>query len=142
MEIITFAIAVVGAVLGVISTWHSLDRSRLKLKVVPGHAIPVGSAPSDINFSIEITNLSDFAVTIREAGLLFRGGDKRGALINPIIADGGPWPRRLESRSSVNLYGKIDEGTIKKDIRCAYATTECGFTKKGHSPALKQLIRG
>jgi len=38
-ESITLSIALVGAVLGVINTWHQLDRSRVKLRVTPKHVI-------------------------------------------------------------------------------------------------------
>lgn len=55
---ITLSIAVVGAVLGLINTWHGLDMSRVKLKVRPAHAIPVGAANPALTFCIEITNRS------------------------------------------------------------------------------------
>ena len=35
---ITLAIAVLGAALGIINTWKSIDKDRLKLKVIPKHA--------------------------------------------------------------------------------------------------------
>jgi hypothetical protein len=41
-QLATTSVAVVGAVLGIINTWHGLDKSRMKLKVVPAHAIPLG----------------------------------------------------------------------------------------------------
>lgn len=70
VQAITFAIALLGAVLGLINTWHSLDKSRVKLKVVPAHAIPVGGADPWLQFCIEVTNLSTFPVTVHEVGVL------------------------------------------------------------------------
>jgi hypothetical protein len=139
IEAITLSIAVLGAVLGVINTWHALDRSRVKLKVLPAHAIPSGGADPRIKFGIGVTNLSAFPVTISEVGVLYEGTNTRGAIIQPLLVDGGRWPRRLEPRSSVTVYGQAPESTPDLRIRCAYATTECGHTKKGNSPALRQI---
>ena len=50
LEIITFSIAVLGAALGVINTLHNLDKSRVKLKVTPVHAIPVGGMDESLRF--------------------------------------------------------------------------------------------
>lgn len=139
MDQVTFAIAVLGAVLGVISTWHSLDRSRMKLKVTPAHAIPVGGFNQNVNVCIQVTNLSEFAVTVREVGFQLGGTNKRMTLMSPILPDGGGWPRRLEPRSSVSVYAALEPDENTRRISCAYATTECGYTKKGNSPALKQI---
>lgn len=141
LQVVTFAIALLGAVLGLINTWVTLDKSRIKLRVRPAHAIPVGGAPMHIGLSITITNLSAFAVTVQEVGLLYRGTDRRGAIGNPILLDGGKWPRRLEPRSSISVYAQRPDSQEYR-IKCAYATTECGVTQQGNSPALKQMARG
>ena len=159
-QAITLAIAVLGAALGLINTWHAIDKKRVKIRVRPKHAIPVGAAdPSafftfDLSrpkhaipveaadprftFCIEITNLSEFAITIDEAGV-YKGTDSRGAYTQPIIIDGKPWPRRLEPRSSVTVYGQPPQRKPDHALKCAYARTECGVTRTGTSPAFKQL---
>lgn len=142
VQIITLSIAVVGAVLGLINTWHGLDKSRVKLKVRPAHAIPVAFADPSLAFSIEVTNLSAFPVTICDVGVFYRGTDSRGSFVNPVLVDGGGWPRRLEPRSSVTVYGRRPESRSDRHIKCAYAITECGVTETGTSPALKQIARG
>lgn len=130
-QLATTSIAVVGAVLGIINTWHGLDKSRMKLKVVPAHAIPFGGMDERLRFCIEITNLSSFAVTINDAGVLFHGTDKRAAIVNPLFSDGGrSWPRRLEPRSSFTVYSQIPFSAEGHKIQCAYAITQCGHTKK------------
>jgi hypothetical protein len=140
IQAVTLALAVLGAVLGIINTWHTLNRSRLKLKVLPAHAIPFGGSDPRATFSIEVTNLSEFAVTIREVGVFYEGRTERGALVRPILLDGGKWPRRLEPRTSVPVYGNAAELVRSGfQIRCAYAMTECGHTATGNSPALEQL---
>jgi hypothetical protein len=142
IEAITLAIAVLGAVLGLINTWQALDKDRIKLLVRPKHAIPVGGVDPRLTFCIEITNRSSFAVTVAEAGVLYFGTESRGALIRPILADGGSWPRRLEPRSAVTVYAQNPADGSQHRIRCAYAKTECGVMKRGSSPALRQIARG
>lgn len=138
-QAITLAIAVLGAALGLINTWHAIDKKRVKIRVRPKHAIPVGAADPRFTFCIEITNLSEFAITIDEAGVFYKGTDSRGAYTQPIIIDGKPWPRRLEPRSSVTVYGEPPQPKPDHALKCAYARTECGVTRTGTSPAFKQL---
>jgi hypothetical protein len=138
---ITLSIAVLGAVLGVINTWHAIDRSRVKLKVLPAHAIPMRGADPRLAFCIEVTNLSAFAVTIYDVGVFYRGTKKRGSFIQPVFIDGGTWPRRLEPRTSVTAYGQRPESSPNQRIKFAYARTQCGITKTGSSPALKQIAK-
>jgi hypothetical protein len=52
-----------GAVLDVLNTWKAYDRDRPKLRVIPKHAIPVGTADPRVTFCIEVVNLSTFALT-------------------------------------------------------------------------------
>ncbi|QLG88023.1 hypothetical protein HQ393_06975 [Chitinibacter bivalviorum] len=139
IEAITFAIAILGAALGLINTWHNLDKARVKLIVQPKHAVAFGGADENLNFCIEITNLSSFPVTLSETGVLYHGTMSRGVIIQPVLLDGGPWPRRLEPRSSVSIYAQNPAKNSERLIRCAYAKTACGVTKRATSPALKQL---
>ena len=139
IQMITFAIAVLGAALGIINTWHSLDRSRVKLKVIPAHAIPFGNVDPNLNFCIEITNLSAFPLTIADAGVFFHGTTDRASIANPVFADGGNWPRRLEPRASITVYSQVPVSNKGYKIKCAYAKTQCGVVAKGDSGALKQI---
>ena len=142
VEAITLAIAVLGAVLGIVNTWHNLDKTRVKLVVRPKHAIPVGATDPNLAFCIEITNLSSFAVTVSDVGVLYYGTSARGALTRPVLNNGEKWPRRLEPRSSVTVYAHNPATNSTHKIRCAYATTECGVTVRATSPALKQIAQG
>lgn len=137
---VTLAIAILGAALGLINTWHVLDRSRVKLRVRPKHAVPVGTIDANLTFCIEVTNLSAFAVTIEETGVFYKGTDSRGAYTRPILIDGGEWPRRLEPRSSVTVFGQSPR-KLGHTLKCAYASTACGVTRRGTSPAFKQLAK-
>jgi hypothetical protein len=142
-ELITLPLAVLGAVLGVINTWRSLDRDRVKLRVVPKIAYMVTPAsPTPPQLCIEVINLSAFPVTVTEVGFLARGSEKRMALVQPILLDGEPFPRRLEPRSGFTAYfapgaeNRPDFGKVRK----AYARTECGEWRHGKSKALSAWI--
>lgn len=139
VQAITLSVAVLGAVLGIINTWQGLDKNRLKLRVVPKHAIPVGGVNPKLTFCIEVTNLSTFPVTVSDVGVFYTGTDERGSIIQPVLSDGGTWPRRLEPRSSVTIYSQKPSSKADRKISCAYAKTDCGHTKTGTSPALKQI---
>jgi hypothetical protein len=132
-QAITLAIAAIGAVLGIINTWRSIDLSRVKLKVLPSHAIPYGAADPNLRFCVEVTNLSSFAVTIDDAGVFYHG------TINPVFADNGSWPRRLEPRASISIYSQLPYSRAGHKIKCAFARTQCGHTETGTSPALHQI---
>lgn len=68
-EGITFAIALLGAVLGLLNTWIAIDQRRVRLRVSPAYAL----TPNVIGFSIAVTNLSAFPLTISEVGLALPG---------------------------------------------------------------------
>ncbi|WP_326510641.1 hypothetical protein [Aeromonas caviae] len=142
VEGLTLATAVLGAVLGIMNTWQALDSSRVKLRVVPKKAIPIGAVNHQLTFCIEITNLSSFAVTISEAGVFYKNTNKRGAYVQPELIDGQGWPRRLEPRSSVTIYGHQPEvKDPRHPLKCAYARTECGVIRTGTSPVFKHLAK-
>ncbi len=138
-QAVTLAVAAVGAVLGIINTWRAIDQGRVKLKVVPAHAIPYGAADPDLRFCVQVTNLSSFAVTIDDAGVFYHGTKNRGSIINPVFTDNGPWPRRLEPRASFSIYSQLPHSRAGNKIKCAFARTQCGHTKTGTSPALRQI---
>jgi hypothetical protein len=130
---ITLSIAVLGAVLGLLNTWRSYDASRVKLKVVPGHAPPVGGANPAIRFYIGVTNLSAFPITVDNVGFLYKGTKNKGVLIDYLLSDGDKLPKRLEPRSSASVYCDIPSPLRNHPVRCAYVTTACGVTRTGTS---------
>ena len=139
IQMVTLSIAVLGAVLGIINTWYNLDKMRVKLKVTPAHAIPVGGIDERLKFCVQITNLSSFPLTISDAGVFFKGTNNRGSIVNPVFSDGGNWPKKLEPRTSVSVYSQIPEAPVGHKIKCAYAITQCGEVCTGTSGALKQI---
>jgi len=142
-DYVTLALASVGAVLGVINTWKSLDRDRPKLRLTPAQAFVVGPRSTSEKFlCFDVTNLSSFPLTITEVGVLYRWTRKRGAIVLPIIRDGGEFPRKLEPRTSFSAYAAPGAlANREHTVRCAYVKTACGLLVRGTSQAMKQLIR-
>lgn len=140
-DIVTIALASIGAVLGVMNTWNALSQRRVRLVVRPTFAFRTDGG--DPMLSISVTNLSNFPLTICEVGFTGSKGAKRGRrsmVVQPQVIDGKPWPRRLESREAVSLYFGIDD--VRRDssgLAKAYAATECGEYAYGDSEALQQL---
>jgi hypothetical protein len=163
-DIVTMFTALVGMVLGIYNFVRARAADKVDLRVVPKASSFRGNGPGgqelyihnrdayDLNhptappdtLSLEVINLSKFAVTVDEVGLMRAWSRRRMALVTPIIMDGGAWPRRLEPRESVmirfdatNLLGLKNIGRVTR----AYASTVCGTTCYGKSGALRQFIR-
>lgn len=136
---ITFAIAVLGAALGVINTWNTINTRKVRLRVRPSWSIGLGGH----DFGIEVMNLSAFPVTIAEVGFLYgrprSTTPKRAMVMTPTLVDGRPWPRRLESRDAVSVYFASRELPGGSPFWRAYARTTCGVIATGSSPAFLQL---
>ena len=143
MEAVTFGLALLGGVLGVVNTWQSIDKDRVKLIVRPAHAIPVGGAErmyGRMQFCIEVINASGFPVTVQEVGFSRRGTTFRDAVMQPPTMDNkGSTPRRLEAREALSFFMEKPGRFDGKRIKAAYARTACGRTFTGTSPALSQL---
>ena len=137
---ITLAIAILGAVLGIINTWRNINKDKVKLKVIPKYAIFSDGGKEYL--CIEVINFSTFPLTIKEVGVQYHGTAKRGAVIEPYIYDGGSFPRKLEQRTSFSAYLPIEILKSKNGykVKCVYAMTDCGEIKKGKSPVLKEMI--
>jgi hypothetical protein len=142
MAIFTIICAVIGAVLGIINAWYAFIQRRVRLRVVPklaslmSHAGQIGP---DMG-CIEVTNLSTFPVTVSDVGFTIKGDPRknpRAQIIQPIIHDGGSWPRRLEARASVTVY--FDLQPLKQHrIKKAYVLTDCGNVGFGESHASRE----
>jgi hypothetical protein len=135
----TIGVALLGAILGVFNTWQAISNNRVKLRVRPAHAF----TQSGQMFSIEVVNLSSFAMTVSEVGITVDGNTiRRGrvTVLAPILIDGGKWPRRLESRETVSIY--FDHRpmlTYGSRLGRAFAKTSCGELSYGSSSALQQI---
>lgn len=100
--------------------------------------------PIDSYFAIEVVNLSTFPVTIDNVGFELIKNDTRMSIVEPIFSDEGKWPRRLDQRESVTIYGSLPH-LLKEPGTCiiknAFAETSCGKLFRGTSGALKGLVQ-
>lgn len=143
---VTLILAVIGTVLGCINTFDLFNKRRVRLRVVPHSAVRDRDGVwrcstrhlSGSTVCIEVTNLSDFPVTIEEVGYTQHAHTRLG-FVRPILTDSKGWPRRLEARDSVSVYANIED--IPHDIGKAFARTACGVTRFGNSAALDDLKR-
>jgi hypothetical protein len=140
-DVITISIAAIGAVLGIVNTWHALDQRRVRLRVVPkiAHMVMGGDFGGPMG-CIEVVNLSAFPISISEIGFTIDGDPRkhrRLAILEPITPDRQPLARTLEPRHAVTGY--FDLSHIVPGIQKAYVRTECDEVAYGASPALKQI---
>jgi hypothetical protein len=152
---VTLAIALLGALLGVVNTWNSWSQKRVKLRVLPKYA---GNYPESMGNSadrkgkvsslygergcIEVMNDSEFPVTIAEIGFSYpkdRTKKSRRA-IGVRKADGTWLPWRLEAHQSEVGYFPLS-GVLGPGAKLVYAHTDCGKVVYGTSPAFKEMRR-
>lgn len=143
-DFLTIGAAVLGAGLGIMNTWSAISKNRVRVRVSPAHAIAVPHGED--MFSIEVTNLSTFPLTLCEVGFTDDSNTikkrNRIAAIDPLLLDKKPWPRRLESRESVSVFFKPSFHELRAKrmgLGKAYARFQCGEVAYGDSPALQQL---
>src|SRR5579863_1522587 len=142
-DYLTMTAAMVGAVLGILNMWNTINQRRVRLRVTPKHTISLPDGGR--GFAIEVINLSAFPVTVDEVGfeIAGRGVAKRARAVvaYPDLPDRKPWPRRLEPREEVSAHLNVAHLAVHrgKKIGRAYATTVCDGTRYGNSPALDQL---
>jgi len=138
---VTFGIACVGAVLGVLNTWRSFDRDSIRLLVSPAaYFLNTG----DSGLCVEVINRSYLPVTVSEVGLATRRAHK-GRFRMPHWRFTGceGLPHRLEPRTAITVYFPpgAENAPSLIEARQGYAKTSCGRYFTGTSPALKAHIK-
>lgn len=135
-EATTMSIALLGAVLGVMNTWNAINQQRVRVRVTPHFVASLDRRP--LGISIEVINLSAFALTIEEIG--FTSNKGRLPLLAARFPDGVSLPRRLASREAISaVIGPTDFGIPPVRLGDAYVRTACGRTISGNSPAGRQF---
>ena len=145
-QYITLILATIGTVLGCVNTFDLLNKRRVRLRVVPqcavfnGDGVWTSTTQHDPRGTvcIEVTNLSAFPLTMQEVGYTLPAPN-RASIVKPVLHDSKGWPRRLEPRDSVTVYGVIAD--VPHNIRKAFARTACGVKRFGNSAALDGLKR-
>ena len=148
-ESITLITAIIGAVcgvagatLGIINTLHQIQRNKVRLKVTPKNIFPFGAIQNaNINFGIEVINLSDFPVVVSDVGFLLKDKQHATTMLVNSIDQPEKLPIKLEPRTSYTKCFDFDGTEPPNNIKCAYASTQCGEFITGTSGALKQKIK-
>lgn len=138
---ITFGLALLGAVLGILNTWRAFDRDRIRLRVTPSRYISGGATGGD-GWCVTVVNLSYLPVTLAEISFKLPGNRK---WIHPRmrLSDGVQLPVRLEARTSVTAYfpdGMFEEPGAA-DAQCAQARTACGRWFTGSSKVFRREMK-
>lgn len=140
LQTATFAIAVLGAVLGVLNTWRGLNADRVRMRVRTYVSLLPGEKEESLG--IEVVNLSSFAVTVEEIGWI-RPRMDRLVVALPRIATGERLLVPLEPRASFTGYAP--PGAHKHPdfayINYAFASTACGVTRRGSSELLTEVAQ-
>lgn len=166
MWLVTLVIALTGAVLGVINTWRSMRRDRVRLRVVPvweSRRIQKAngamlSLASDVEGSLQdpegrlgvrVTNLGFVEVTLVSVGFArsgivarhFAGGLQRDAIAGDFYGE-VQLPTRLQSRESITIWASSVGAALDarlKGVNRVYAHTACGLDAFGASALLRRL---
>lgn len=135
-EGITLAIALLGAVLGIINLWRAFDRDRVRVRVLPRSYV---TSHGDGGLCIEVINVGYIPITISQVGfdLSIRG---KIFLHASLLKD---LPKRLEPRTAFTAYlatgGEQDPAFAK--VTRAFAKTACGCRFAANSKALSGVVK-
>ena len=138
-ESLTLAIALVGAVLGVMNYWRSLDHDRVHIKVTPKWYV---TSYGGDGICVEVLNLGFIPVTINQIALDVGGGNVYVSLVS--ANNSLKLPKRMEPRTEITFYFPLETANQPNVAytKRALARTACGKTFYGTSPALKSWVAG
>lgn len=117
---------IAGLVLGIVNTWKAHSKDKVKLRLELGWTIR--SNDPNKYFSIRVTNMSSFPVTIKDVGVHCIATKQR--IIDTLLNVQGFLPNRLEPRTSVSFHHQPEFHVSKEFLTgdYVYATTDCGTT--------------
>lgn len=140
LELITLGIAILGAVLGVLTTWRTFYVDRPRLRVTESSGFGIGG---ELGLLVTVVNLSSFPLTVTRVGFFMNGTSRHLQLPRPLLLEGGKLPERLEPRASLTVLvpiGDFDPQHLPV-LRCAYVGTACGLEVSGSGRAVRQLMQ-
>lgn len=125
-QAITLAVAMLGAVLGIINTWMVFWRDRVRVRVnLQGWMDSTGAT----GIGVEVVNIGRLPVTIKDIRFKLPGLEDKNLIFDPRVLQGPSMPKRLEPFASfaVRIDARV---TAKYDytqpgVR-ALAITACG----------------
>ena len=126
MQLVTLAIAMVGAVLGVMNTWRTFANDRVRVRVKP---TTIFVPQRGWCLGIEVVNLSTFAITVSTVGVTMRGTSRHLQIFAPALSSGDTLPKRLEPRTGFTAFAGFGTTEEEPGFRIAdevYVSTACG----------------
>lgn len=132
VQVITTALAVLGAVLGVMNAWRNYMHDRVSISLFLNYWI---SAKGEETVTVTVRNLSRFAVTIDSVSLVFPGRKHLAlATLNGCLFKPHGLPARLESRTSLTVYVPVAvlPDNLFDLVRRVSVTTACGIRVSRH----------
>ncbi len=134
------AFGLVGTILGLLNTWQSFNRDRVRIQVIPVGLLYSNGMKS---IGIEVTNHSVFPVTITEVSFALPGVKKYRFQFLPTVLEGCDLPQLMEARTSftVRFPPWILNHPEWENVNKAFVRTACGKRFSGTSGALRQLVR-
>ena len=137
---VTLAIAVLGAVLGVLTTWRTFNNDRVRVRVRPTTVYFPHAGQWALG--VEVVNLSAFAITVDSVGFTMRGTDRHLQLMRPMLSSGDSLPKRLEPRTAFTAFAAF--GTEEEEDFAfadqAYVGTACGERVTGGRRQLANVM--
>lgn len=126
LQLATLAIALVGAVLGVLNTWRTFSNDRVRLQLRAHFAFLTPSMQECL--TVNVVNLSTFPLTVTGVGFELADG-KTAPLMHFSLQDGGNFPKRLEPRTSLTalLAPGAPELQVLGGAVGVFANTACGL---------------
>ncbi len=132
VQVVTTALAVLGAVLGVMNAWRNYVHDRVSIDLILNYGI---STRGEETVIVTVRNLSRFAVTIDSVSLVLpRRRHLALAMLSGCLFDPHGLPVRLESRTSLTVYVPVAAlpDNFFDLVRRVSVTTACGIRVSRH----------
>lgn len=136
----TLGVAVLGAVLGVLNTWRMFRQDRVRLRVEPQIA---AIRNRSLRLCVEVTNLSNFEVTIAQVAFLLHGRKVRVAVgCEALGVSHGGQEARLSPRASHTFFvpASAAEDDDLASLSAVQVRTACGHFAKASNGALRWYV--
>jgi len=140
LQLGTLAIALLGAVLGVLNTWRAFSNDRVRLRVRGAYIMRTDGVEG---MSVEVVNLSVFPVTITAMGATMRDGrGKHWQFLGLFFPGGEALPHRLEPRTALTalLIPSAPELDVMQASEALYVSTACGLFVTGGQRELRAAV--
>jgi len=138
---LTLIIAVSGLVLGIVNTWRTIHKDRVRIRVRPVQVYCLNDEERLVTggVGVSVTNLSSFEITITELGFMKRWKNEKISLFGTDL--GHLIPCRMLPRTTISF--RIPESISSHPnfvtVHRPFVDTACGKRFTGSSPAWRSF---